>query len=192
MSNEANEIPRRHSGLVAYVELLQLASVISIGAMLLWPLARLRDAAPPDYAAWAWPLFLLAALAGAIVPFFVKPAEDVRRHEGEYVWDARRVVTLRQVLKSRDAEDIVSALESAPVKAGSAAELHNVLSDAVGEERAAEFLPLLYRYLRATPREARIPISEKHQSNTSSEAQRQASNDPAGGSGLVGERAIKQ
>src|SRR5438067_10129763 len=97
-SNDANEIPRRRTGLVAYVELLQLASVMSIGAMLLWPLARLRDAAPPDYASSTWLLFILASLAGAIVPFFVKPAEDVRRHEGEYVWDARRIMTLRLVL----------------------------------------------------------------------------------------------
>ena len=77
MSNDTNEIPRRHTGLVAYVEILQLASVISIGAMLLWPMARLRDAVPPDYAVWAWLLFIFAALAGAIVPFFVKPAEVV-------------------------------------------------------------------------------------------------------------------
>jgi len=186
MSNDTNEIPRRHTGLVAYVEILQLASVISIGAMLLWPMARLRDAVPPDYAVWAWLLFIFAALAGAIVPFFVKPAEDVRRHAGEYVWDARRIVTLRSVLKNRDADDIVSALESATVKAGSAATLHDVLSDAVGEERAAEFLPDLYRYLRRTPREARIPIYE---TKSSSEPQPEAPSEPDGG--LVGQRTLE-
>jgi hypothetical protein len=64
--------------------------------------------------------------------------------------------------------------------------LHDVLSDAVGEERAAEFLPDLYRYLRRTPRDARLPISDP---KTSGEAQTEAANEPAGG--LVGQRTLE-
>lgn len=149
MADEEKESARK--GLVRRIEMMQVASAVAIGVMLL-PLVVEKLA----YYWWWWTTLALIALFGAIRPLFIETTQNQERLVENYVVNDVRIATLKQLGVP---DDVILALGKINPFSGTGLQLRDKFFQVIGEERGAEFIEQLYKYTRGEPIPAPTPAT---------------------------------
>jgi small basic protein len=150
MADEEKESARR-KGLVRRIEMMQVASAVAIGLMLL-PVVVEKLA----YYGWWWATLALVALFGAIRPLFIETTQNQARLVENYVVNDVRIAILKQLGVPDDVILALGKITPFPFS-GTGLQLRDRFFEVIGEERGAEFLDQLYKYTRGEPIPAPAP-----------------------------------
>jgi|GEM_PF-2707412 len=130
---------------VKVMELLQVASALAIGAMVLMWMYPTEFAEDPWTRGLIWTGLIIVAVTGLVWPLTVKPTDDASRYLGLYFEVTK--IRIAGFEERRAPKDVMCALIDMEGFHGDAFELRSQFTDLVGEHRAHEYLPQLYAFL---------------------------------------------
>src|SRR6185369_4154840 len=127
MADEEKESARR-KGLVRRIEMMQVASAVAVGLMLL-PLVVENLA----YYWWWWATLVFIALFGAIRPLFIETTQNEARLVENYVINDVRIAILKQLGAPDDVILALTRLTPFPFS-GTGVQLRDTFFAVIGEE----------------------------------------------------------